>query len=620
MDNLSGRTPLHFDDIGSLRFDYVEELAKLQSDPTDASRSLRGLDKLENSSTVHLASIPSSRNSCILTAEDWNNPFEDNRDPGSCSSGEELVGGRTLCTFYNSRREQEPVAQDNKLDVNDTRCELFSTSEGPLEDYNFNLEAQDSPTLLRYATTHACSALSSDFVMKAGQNNNNNNNSNEALSSESIFVDSSAVHRCCSILPSPLYVSDRNSLSPTLLAHHSHRFKRPSSGWLPQDDTVSVTSDASNNATASSSASNDSPTTRNRNRPIFRTKWNRYHTKRLLNALYSGLRPVPSICRPTLRKYIVDPRSRLDAVNYMLGIQSHFYLKAQTVHLAVGYFDRYLCIRNMTEDDDTKGLTTRDWMPVALACLKIADLYNEISKEYYKQDNITEYTTFSSSLPDTFSEMQDREGQRLVEVTVTPALLLAEEKRVLNTLQFGIAIPTVCWFLDAFLSVAKLLHITHLVDYCHYLADLSLYSHQLVPVRPALKAQVIILIGCCSLFRPTTRNKTSLAAPQHPSHALPLTPNDPNYLHYLEELLCHFVSRRDTLCEHNTVWAVLHCVTIFRDLLINGRRYFEVMKVRSVERSHPWASHLGLPTTSIPTQLIKCILPSTEDTILSSLS
>lgn len=105
-----------------------------------------------------------------------------------------------------------------------------------------------------------------------------------------------------------------------------------------------------------------------------------------------------------------------------------------------------MCIRSQTADPAHALCLTKtvNLIPTALACLKIAEydfvfvsktvvflltllpacsymrsLNNEMSKEYYKQDNITEYATFATLLPGSLGELQDHEGRKLSEAAVT---------------------------------------------------------------------------------------------------------------------------------------------------------------------------------------------------------
>lgn len=112
------------------------------------------------------------------------------------------------------------------------------------------------------------------------------------------------------------------------------------------------------------------------------------------------------------------------------------------------------------------------WM--FLPNISICSLYNEVSKEYYKQDNIAEYAEFASSPPQQFEDLVDAKGNRIAEVKVEPKQvgekkvwlsglswvvvflclfrnfkLLDEEKKILNTLRFDVLVPTVFWYVAA---------------------------------------------------------------------------------------------------------------------------------------------------------------------------
>lgn len=303
----------------------------------------------------------------------------------------------------------------------------------------------------------------------------------------------------------------------------------------------------------------------------------------------------------------VGPRIRLDIVNFMMGIQPEFLLRSQTLHLAVNLFDRYSC--HLVGHPDK--FSAADFVPLALSCLKIADLYNEVSKEYYKQDNISEYCDFSLAPGSHFDEIVDSMGKPLKSVVVTPNELLAEEKKVLNLVGFRVLAPTTCWLVDAYLGVARLLHLPHLVDYCHYLADLGLYSHRLLLFRPGLQAQCMMLFACATLYRPNCVKRGVATRP--------LTTAE--HLSALAYLLRHWIAHRNTLCAANTVWEVLDCLAILENLITDGRRLFEALALRSVERLHSWVSRSTANSSMgrLPPKFIKCILPSSQDALLASL-
>ncbi|XP_053992983.1 uncharacterized protein LOC128884030 isoform X2 [Hylaeus volcanicus] len=299
--------------------------------------------------------------------------------------------------------------------------------------------------------------------------------------------------------------------------------------------------------------------------------------------------------------FIITPGIRLHVINHIFGVQPHFYLKSQTVHLAVSYFDKYISLLSEAYKTNFQFLSLNEVLPLALTCVKIADLNNEISKEYYKQDNIAEYTSFYVSI---LYNIEELGNSNKLDVSHLANILLQNEKKILNALHFDLSIPTLYSFLNMFLSISKLLHMKHLVDYCHYLADLSLYSHHMVSIRPSLKAQVVLLFGCCTLFRPLKQGRDEKTQKQ-----ITLEPCDPEYSQNLILLLNDLYEHRNALGYNNTVWKVLDCIAVIRDVLMNGRRYFKLEKIENVKKKHSWASRIGLSTPLIPLKALRIILP-----------
>lgn len=70
-------------------------------------------------------------------------------------------------------------------------------------------------------------------------------------------------------------------------------------------------------------------------------------------------------------------------IDWLVDVSVHFEVSTDTLHLAVCYMNRFLrtqrnCLRSMLQ-------------LIGVACLKIADVFNERSKEYYRQENAKEY-------------------------------------------------------------------------------------------------------------------------------------------------------------------------------------------------------------------------------------
>lgn len=93
-------------------------------------------------------------------------------------------------------------------------------------------------------------------------------------------------------------------------------------------------------------------------------------------------------------------------VDWLVDVSVHFEVMNETLHFAINYIDRTLS--NIQIDKSKLQL-------VGVACLKIADVFNERSKEYYRQENASEYSYITA---DEYSAEE----------------VIAMEKVILNTL------------------------------------------------------------------------------------------------------------------------------------------------------------------------------------------
>lgn len=106
--------------------------------------------------------------------------------------------------------------------------------------------------------------------------------------------------------------------------------------------------------------------------------------------------------------------------------------------------------------------------------MKIADVYNEKSKEYYRQENASEYAYITAD------EYTDKE-------------VLEMEKTVLNMLNFRLQSATTLHFVKAFASLLKLETTASILAY--YLADLTLLNYESLQIQPSLLAAAILCIA-----------------------------------------------------------------------------------------------------------------------------
>ena len=90
---------------------------------------------------------------------------------------------------------------------------------------------------------------------------------------------------------------------------------------------------------------------------------------------------------------------------------------------------------------------------IGVTCMKIADVYNEKSKEYYRQENANEYAYITA---DEYS----------------PQDVINSEKMIINSLAFNLSSPTIIHFIKLYNLIIQMNPITYvlaLVYYTHYI-------------------------------------------------------------------------------------------------------------------------------------------------------
>lgn len=123
-------------------------------------------------------------------------------------------------------------------------------------------------------------------------------------------------------------------------------------------------------------------------------------------------------------------------VDWLVDVSVHFELMDETLHLGVSYIDRTLA---KTKIEKVK------LQLLGVACMKIADVYNERSKEYYRQDNSAEYAYITAD------EYQAAEVVQM-------------EKQVLNLLAFRLQSPTVVHYVKLYQRVLETEHSVYVLQ------------------------------------------------------------------------------------------------------------------------------------------------------------
>lgn len=173
-------------------------------------------------------------------------------------------------------------------------------------------------------------------------------------------------------------------------------------------------------------------------------------------------------------------------VDWLVDVAEHFDQKTSTLHFAIELLDLYL--KNEKETQLKSELQL-----LGTCCLKIADQYNEKSREYYRQDNARDYAQITA---DEYTSQQ----------------IVACEKRILDAVNFRVLQQSsymwVHQFLDAnWLSQANYEEIDtiHLMQKAtksaEFIADWSLISQE---IRGKYSRETIgqaaVQLGCSICF------------------------------------------------------------------------------------------------------------------------
>ena len=119
----------------------------------------------------------------------------------------------------------------------------------------------------------------------------------------------------------------------------------------------------------------------------------------------------------------INDSMRAVLIDWLIDVSNHFEVSTETLHFAISYIDRTLsCVEIEKQKLQLVGVTS----------MKIADVFNEKSKEYYRQENATEYAYITA---DEYS------AQEVIEM----------EKKMLGLLEFNLFSPTVAHFLNLYL-------------------------------------------------------------------------------------------------------------------------------------------------------------------------
>jgi len=284
----------------------------------------------------------------------------------------------------------------------------------------------------------------------------------------------------------------------------------------------------------------------------------------------------PNFKRGALPRW--GPRGK--CIDWLLQLGRAFELSSFTVHVGVSLLDRFL------QRSGSEPSAEPSQLPLLVtSCLKLADVYSEISKEYYKQDNAKEYADMKDEYPPSFAPASDR--------TFGAVEIVAQEKTVLKTLGFDMHVPTVFWFTSTYLCIAGFEEDGPARLISQFLADLALLDAEMQTMRASIVAQACVVLGVYFSTRSVPGASVRTDHEQMCDDAL------------AQWMLVRDLVRSDEAkegVEMQMCWIrLLHVVTV-------ARREWKLEELQAVEARHsPAALKLSYPSTW-PTFLIKYLV------------
>jgi hypothetical protein len=283
-----------------------------------------------------------------------------------------------------------------------------------------------------------------------------------------------------------------------------------------------------------------------------------------------------------------DSWNRAVMVDFMIGLASSLNLTGYTLHLAASVADRYMSYQ--------EGPISAERMHVIGAtCLKVADVFAEQSKEYYKQENTVEYAEASMH-------------------STSPAQMLSCEKDVLFKVDFDLRLPTVHWFLQCYLAYSHFTANDTTAKTCFFIADLTLLDYDLLIYGPSMRAQCCVVLAAFLVQHALADKKDSPHDERRDPCALHKSNAGKSEQRLMLPYLAHWDEHvRNSICRRNTAVDAAMCLqAVVRTLVVN-RREWKSAKLVAVENKH--ASNiraLNYPEMFPVSKLVRYMIPDCQ--------
>jgi len=277
-------------------------------------------------------------------------------------------------------------------------------------------------------------------------------------------------------------------------------------------------------------------------------------------------------------------------VDFMVGLANTLTLTDYTLHLATSVADRYVAQQESVSAEQMKV--------IGATCLKLADVFAEQSKEYYKQENTVEYCEAAMH-------------------QASPSQILSCEKDVLPKVDFDLRLPTVHWFLQCYLAYAKFTSNGNVAKTAFFIGDLTLLDYDLLAYAPSLRAQCTLLLSAflvqrADKLKPKQESEKTEQQPDAVVMSSSRLANKGNKLSV--PYLTHWDEKvRNAVCHKNTAVDAAMCLQAVVKTLVVMRREWKGAKLLAVESKHQGNIRaLNYPESFPTSKLVRYVLPDRQ--------
>jgi len=298
----------------------------------------------------------------------------------------------------------------------------------------------------------------------------------------------------------------------------------------------------------------------------------------------------------------IDAGHRAVLVDFVIGFAHTLNLTDYTLHLAISVIDKYISLQEEVITPDRLKV-------IGATCLKIADVFAEQSKEYYKQENATEYAeaTFHPSTPEQMLQCAEQ--------------LLQCEKDIIPRIDFSLHLSTMHWFSQCYLSYARFTATGNVAKTAFFIADLMLLDYELLAYAPSLRAQCALVLGAFLVQQKI--DKKAAGAPLSGKSGSSTEADARSHAACRDDNLCAGIALtyfkhwdehvRDRVCQGNTAVDAAMCLQAVVRTLVVMRREWKLTKLTAVEVKHGALTRtLSYPDRFPVSQLVKFLLPNAQ--------